>query len=82
MVGRCGVWIESGGSRINMDYGVREVRDVMKKLVVSDFGNGVSARHGLCSIDAEPYLGEQSVSHPSSTDLSHRDDTWNRRNGL
>ena len=54
----------------------------MEKLVVGDLGDVVSTGDGLCSIDAEPYLGEQSVSHPSGTDLGHRDDTGNCRYGL
>ena len=58
-----------------MDDGIREVRDVMKKLVMGDLGDVVSTRDWLCPIDAEPYLGEQSVSHPSGPDLGHRDNT-------
>jgi hypothetical protein len=46
MVRRCGVWIGSNPGGIDMDDGVRQVRDVMEKLVVGDLGNLVRFRDG------------------------------------
>jgi hypothetical protein len=45
MVSGCGVWIDPYPGGIDVDDGVRQVRDVMEQLVVSDLGNLVRFRH-------------------------------------
>jgi hypothetical protein len=44
MVGRGAVWIDSDAGGIDMDDGVRQVWDVVEKLVVGDFGDLVRLR--------------------------------------
>jgi hypothetical protein len=39
VVRRCGVWIDTNSGGIDVDDGVRQVWDVVEKLVVGDFGN-------------------------------------------
>ena len=41
------MWIDSNAGRIDMDDGVREVRDVMEKLVMGDLGDLVRSRDWL-----------------------------------
>ena len=44
MVGRCAVWIGPDSGGIDMDDGVRQVRDVVEKLMVGDLGDLVRPR--------------------------------------
>lgn len=39
MVSPCGVWIDSHHGGIDVNDGIRQVWDVMEKLVVGDLGN-------------------------------------------
>lgn len=43
----------------------------MEKLVVGDLGDLVFSGDRLCPIDAHPNLGEQTVAHPTCSDLGH-----------
>ena len=54
----------------------------MEKLVVHDLGDLMSPRHCLRPIDAQPHLGEQSVSHPACSNLGHGDNPIDGSHGL
>jgi hypothetical protein len=82
MVSCRSVWIDLHPGGIDMHDGVRQVRDVMEKFVVGGLCDLVRSRDRQCAIHAEPDLREETVPHPSGTDLGHRQHPRDGRDGL
>jgi hypothetical protein len=79
VVSRRGMWVHCNPGRIDMDDGVRKVRDVVEKLVVGDLGNLMRLRDWQCPVNTEPNLGQETVSHPTGSDLGHGHDAIDLR---
>ena len=67
--------ISPSAGRIDVDDGFGEVRHVAQKLRLGHLGDLVCPGDGQSSIDAEPYLGQESVSGPSRPNLRDRHHT-------
>ncbi len=71
MMSRGGMRIYALRHRIDMDDGVREIRNSMQQLMFSNLGNLMTTHHRQIGVDAQSDLRQQPVSRPACSYFAH-----------
>ena len=71
MVPSRSVRIDTSPRRVDVDDRLGEIRNVVEKLMMHVFCDAMCLRHLQRPVDAEPHLGQQSMTHPPSPDLRY-----------